>query len=128
MQELSIEGVDVSTGTLTKRIPATSRGANAKAQPPKWIAFVGVAVPLAGVTLPTPQLKEYDGEHQIGWVRCFATVAIGLVERLQVEVDHGVSNLPCEMIVGELRVKSTPQVCLFSPGCFGKTNGYLGRG
>ena len=78
--------------------------------------------------MSAPQLKEHDGKHEIGWVWRFATAAIGLVERLQVEVDHGVSNLPCEMIVGELLVKSAPQVCLFSPGCLGKTNGYLGTG
>jgi hypothetical protein len=80
------------------------------------------------VALSAPQLKEHDGQHEIGPMRCFATAAIGLVERLQVEVDHGVPNLPCEMIVGELCVELAPKGRVFSPGGLGKTSGYLGRG
>jgi hypothetical protein len=81
MQELGIESVDVSTGTVTKLIPAAARGADAKTQPPKRIALVRVSVPLAGLALPAPQFKEHDGEHEVGPMRRFATAAISLVER-----------------------------------------------
>jgi hypothetical protein len=59
-------------------------------------------------------------------MRRFATVAIRLVERLQVEVSHGVSNLPGEMIVRELLVELAPELSGFIPGCLSKTSGYLG--
>jgi hypothetical protein len=78
------------------------------------------------VTLSTPQFKEHDGQHEIGSMRRFAATAIGLVEGRQVEVSHGVSNLPCEMIVGQLLVKLAPKGRVFSPGRLGKTSRYLG--
>jgi hypothetical protein len=59
-----------------------------------------VAVPLTGVALSAPQLKEHDGQHEIGPMRRFASTAVSLVEGNQVEGNHGVSNLPREMIVG----------------------------
>jgi hypothetical protein len=59
-------------------------------------------------------------------MRRFASTAVGLVERRQVEVSHGISNLPGEMIVGQLRIELAPKVRVFMPGCLGKTRGYLG--
>jgi hypothetical protein len=78
------------------------------------------------MALSTPQLKEHDSEHQIGPMRRFASTAIRVVERLQVEVSHGISNFPCEMIMGQLLVKLAPKGRVFSPGRLGKTNRYLG--
>jgi hypothetical protein len=52
MQELGIAGVDVSPGTVAKRIPATARGADAEVQPPQWIGLVRVVVPWLGWRVP----------------------------------------------------------------------------
>jgi hypothetical protein len=128
MPELGIEGVDVSTGALAKLLPATPWGTNAKAQPPKRIALERVPVPLTGVALTAPQLKEHDGQHEIGPMRRFAATAVSLVEGNQVEGNHGVSNLPREMIVGQLRIELAPELSAFIPGRLGKTSGYLGIG
>jgi hypothetical protein len=89
---------------------------------------VGVAVPLAAVALSAQQFKKYDGQHQIGSMRRFASTAIGLVEGRQVEVNHGLSNLPCKMIVGQLLVELAPQRRVFIPGRLGKASEYLGIG
>jgi hypothetical protein len=59
-------------------------------------------------------------------MRRFASTAVSLVEGRQVEVDHGISNFPCEMIVGQLLVKLAPKGRVFSPGRLGKTSWYLG--
>jgi hypothetical protein len=80
------------------------------------------------VALAAPQLKEHDGQHEIGPMRRFASTAVSLVEGNQVEVNYGVSNLPREMIVGQLRIELAPERSVFIPGRLGKTSGYLGIG
>jgi hypothetical protein len=59
-------------------------------------------------------------------MRRFASTAIRVVQGRQIEMSHGVSNLPGEMIMGELLVKLTPKRRLFIPGRWGKTSGHLG--
>jgi hypothetical protein len=59
-------------------------------------------------------------------MRGFASTAIGLIEGCQVEVSHGISNLPCEMIMGQLFVKLAPKVRVFILERLSKTSGYLG--
>jgi hypothetical protein len=54
-------------------------------------------------------------------MRGFATTAIGVVEGGEIEMGHGISNLPCKMIPGQLRVEVLPGLGVFVPGG-GKTS------
>jgi hypothetical protein len=56
---------------------------------------------------------------------CSCNALIRVVEGFQVEVGHGVSNLPCKMIVGQLRIELVPELSAFTPGRLSKTSGYL---
>jgi len=125
---MRIEGVEANAGAIAKLIPATARGTDAEPQPPQRVILVGVLMPLARFWLSPPQFKQHHGQHQIGPIRRFAQPVIGTVEGSQVEVGHGVSNLPCEMISGQFLVEFTPAIRVFSPGGLGKTSERLGIG
>jgi hypothetical protein len=100
---------------------------DAQAQPPQGVVLLGVSVPLARFGLPAPQLKEHNGQHQIGPIRRFAKTA-GAVERSQVKAGYGVSNLPGEMIAGQLLVKVAPAFRIFRPGGAAKRADVLASG
>ena len=61
-----------------------------------------VLKPLAGLALPSPQLKEHNGQPQIGAMRRLAAASIGAVEFGQIESGHGLSDLPRQMIGWQL--------------------------
>lgn len=81
-----------------------------------------VVVPLARLARARAKCTEHHGEHEIGAMRGFATPALGAGEGREVEVGHGVSNLPCEMIVGQFLVGVAPGFRVCIPGRLGKTS------
>src|SRR5438445_8690172 len=112
MQDVPVQAVQGRPGTVTKLIPATARGTDAIAQPPQRTVLLGVLKPLAGLPLPPSQFKQYNCQHQIWPMGYLATAGIGVIELRQIEVGHGLANLPSQMIMGELDIDLTPRAGL----------------
>jgi len=83
---------------------ATMKGS---APPGPW--FVLCLKPLTRLPLPPSQFKQHNGEQQVRSMGGLATAGRGVVELCQIEVGHGLANLPSQMILGELGIDLAPR-------------------